>query len=281
MISILELASETPTSQPAWWQLLIAAIGGGVIVKLLDVLYLEIRRVLERRTTVEDFVQSKLDPILKAADELVGKVYALAQEDFLSITDRLSPSVRDDRDINLSSTLYLFVQLWGTIEILRRESLYVRLASSPSGGKLTGFIRCLESRRVRLVVRARQRALGESLIVDGPRGLRLMGYSEFMTLLSRDKVVEAWIMPLAEQLIETKHGSREGQKSRRQLVLQYALILHAMIDTLDSAHTTTKDRPPQTTKLAPLTQRGLRSRVFPVYLSFVKEIGRYTGAERR
>ena len=67
-----------------WIDLLIAAIGGGVIVKLLDIAYQELRRHFDRSQSAKQFVNENLDPVLKAADELVGKLCSLAKDDFRS-----------------------------------------------------------------------------------------------------------------------------------------------------------------------------------------------------
>ena len=53
----------------------------------------------ERKITSERFIDEHLDPLLKSADELVGKLLSLAQEDFQSIYDvdplagRISPAL--------------------------------------------------------------------------------------------------------------------------------------------------------------------------------------------
>jgi hypothetical protein len=44
-----------------WFKLLTAAFGGGLIVKVLDILYQEIRRVLERSQSARRFVDEHLD----------------------------------------------------------------------------------------------------------------------------------------------------------------------------------------------------------------------------
>ena len=48
--------------------------------------YQEVRRGSERRRTARRFVDEHLDPVLKAADELVGKLRSLAMADFKMVT---------------------------------------------------------------------------------------------------------------------------------------------------------------------------------------------------
>lgn len=249
---------------------------GGLTVKVADIAYQEVQRRREKRTTVEEFVQSQLDPVLKAADELVGKVYSLTSEDFKTIPDRLNTQDRrTHQNVDLANVLYLFAQFWATVEILRRESIYVRMAESASGEKLTSFLDCLESRPVRMVVRARQRAIGEMLIVVDREKLRPMGFSEFMAALGGATDLSEWLEPLMDVIVKAKHGSRTERPGKTQRLLQYALVLHALVDDLDPGHTTTSARPPLTGKILPKTAKALKYRVFAVYLPFVKRSERY------
>lgn len=275
--TLLIAAAETaPQTGPSWLEPLVAGAIGGLIVKGADIAYQEIQRRREKQSTVEEFVQTQLDPLLKAADELVGKVYSLTGEDFKTIPPELDPKDRrTHQNLDLANVLYLFGQFWATVEILRRESIYVRLAESPSGKKLTKFLDCLESRPMRMVVRARQRAVGEMLIVVDREKLRPMGFSEFMVALAGATDLSEWLDPLTDLVVNAKHGSRTERPAKTQRLLQYALVLHALVDDLDPEHTTTSRRPPLTGKILPKTAKALRYRVFPIYLPFVTNSERY------
>jgi hypothetical protein len=273
LLAATETAGET---DPSWLEPLVAGAIGGLVVKGADIAYQEIQRRREKKSTVEEFVQTQLDPLLKAADELVGKVYSLTGEDFKTIPPHLDKNDRrTHQNIDLANVLYLFGQFWATVEILRRESIYVRLAESPSGKKLTKFLDCLESRPMRMVVRARQRAVGEMLIVADRGKLRPMGFSEFMVALAGGTGLSEWLDPLTDLVVKAKHGSRTERPVKTQRLLQYALVLHALIDDLDPEHTTTSKRPPLTSRIPPRTAKALRYRVFPVYLPFVRDSARY------
>jgi len=104
-----------------WARVFAAAIGGGFVVKLLDIVYLEFLRRDETRQSATKFVDQHLDPLLKAADELVGKLLSLGREDFQSLAN-----VSDDAPFSHSdfgSTAYLIARLWAQIEILRQQAL--------------------------------------------------------------------------------------------------------------------------------------------------------------
>lgn len=267
---------EVASAGPAWLQLLLAAVAGGLVVKLLDLFYAEVRRRSEVASSIEEFAQKHADPLLKAADELLGKLYSLAEEDFRSIPPTLDSKIESDADITLSNIAYLFCQMWASIEMLRRESLYVRLAASTSGRQLTEFIRCLESRRVRLVDRARQRALGETLLGYKDNKSGVMGFRHFTEQLEETKLRETWLAPLLMTLMASNTGAPRGRRQARQRLLRYAVVLHALTDTLDTEHTTTRDRPSQPNKLTVETRRDLTFRIFRLYLPFVSETSKYT-----
>lgn len=105
-----------------WLQLLTAALGGGFVVKTLDILYQEVVRRIERASTAKQFVDDHLDPILKAADELVGKLRSLAENDFRDLRGSRADLVRFDSP-NFGSVLFLFAVFWAQVEIYRREGL--------------------------------------------------------------------------------------------------------------------------------------------------------------
>jgi hypothetical protein len=78
-----------------------------------------------------------------------------------------------------------------------------------------------------------------------------------------------WFSPLARALSRLNHS---GAKQR---LLTYGVILHALIDTLDSKHLVTRERPGWPNKLTTKTKRELKFRVFRQYLKFVNEPERY------
>jgi hypothetical protein len=60
-------------------------------------------------------------------------------------------------------------------------------------------------------------------------------------------------------------------------VLQYGVIVQALIDTLDPHHHTTRWRPGYPNKLSRRAKRELIGRVFGLYLQKVKHVEKYTG----
>ena len=99
-------------AETGWFQLLTAALGGGLTVKVLDIIYQEIRSWSERSRTAEQFVDKHLDPLLKAADELVGKLRSLAESDFKELAT-VEPDTKILNSADFSSILFLFARFLG------------------------------------------------------------------------------------------------------------------------------------------------------------------------
>jgi hypothetical protein len=252
----------------SWLQLFAAALGGGVTVKAIDIIYQEVRRRQDTTQTARKFVDEHLDPLLKAADEVVGKLHSLAINDFKTLAGR-EMSLNPITDNDFGSLLYLFSRFWARIEILKQEGLSVAISKDERGARLQSFFACLESRRVRIVDRISQRAIGELLIKPAPDYLRNLGYVEFVRALETNEDTRRWLAPLAAVL------GRTANTADRQRLLLYGVVVHAMIDTLDPTHSVTSERPSYPVKLIDKTRKDLKYRVFGVYLRFVSGTAKY------
>jgi hypothetical protein len=250
-------------------ELITAAITGGLGAKLLDLLHDEWKRRAGERRSAGKVVDQYLDPILKSADELVGKVRSLALEDFRP----LRRSVTSGDQIELIGTVYLFADFWSRLQILRAQGEFVVLGASANGRKLQSFIRALESRRIRLVGRTIQRAIGESLVRKDDRS-RSISLAEFLEL-AQTATLKQLLVPLQELLSNPHHTAN------RQRVLAYGAVVHALIDHLDPRHRVTRLRTGWGNKLTKRTRSELFFRVFREYLPFVHSPERYTKSPRK
>lgn len=257
-------------AEVSWWQMIGAALGGGFTVKVLDIIYQEIRKRVDKSDAAEKFVDQHLDPLLKASDELVGKLRSLADEDFKTIKDVTA----DDQSLqshDFGGLLFLFARFYAQVEIIRREGMSVAMSQDDRGLKLQKIFDCLESRRVRILARINQRAIGEATLTEkGP-----MTYVQFVAAFEAGDPIKRWIMPLATFLARMEHTKE------RQTLLQYATVLHAMIDTLDPKRTVTRNRPSIEHKLTAETWKDLNYRVFGVYLKFVDDRRKYIGPPKK
>jgi hypothetical protein len=251
-----------------WWNLFAAALGGGATAKILEVIYGEARDWFRQRSSSARIISTSLEPLLKSSDELVAKLRSLSEQDFLPIR-AADPS--DLQDTDFSGVVFLFVQFWSWIEIFRLQSFDNEMGRSKTGRRLTAFFDCLESRRVRLVDRISQRAVGEAAIARN----RPANFVEFVRLYESDEYLRRWLKPLVAVLANL------NKVEQRQRVLQYYVVLHAMIDTLDQKHLITRNRPATPNKLSKNSWRDLEYRVFGVYLKFVKHRSKYIGPPKR
>lgn len=257
-----------------WSTLLTAAFSGGVAVKLLDYGVEWIKSRHQSKKTAEDVVNAHLDPLLKAADEIVGKTCSLAERDFTPLIHQEGAITSQDINPDLMGLMYLYAKLWSRIEILERDALGVSIANDERGVQLKNFLACLGSQRIRLVDRVHQKAIGEITTTALNNGtLRTIGVVEFTDRVLNDETAKSWIAPLYA-LLSSVHI-----KARRQRLLVYGVVIHALIDELDPAYHTTHPRPTYPHKLSRESKRGIRYRVFKVYLKRNRGFERYINEE--
>ena len=203
------------------WQLIVTYFTGVVTTPLLQramgSVMTEARKRWEGSVAARRVVATQLDPLLKAADELHGKLRSLGEQDFREFRTMPAADLQRFDLVNLCSTLYLFAQFWARLEILRRESFHADLARNRHGKMLLRFLRCLESRRVRLVDRAWQRAIGESVIVRAISQADVVSFKAFVEQYDTIPALRGWVQPLEEVLRQTKFPRA------RQRVLQYGV----------------------------------------------------------
>jgi len=186
---------------------LVALATGGGLLKLAQWIWPELKSWWSGRKSALGLLDQRLDPLLKAAEELVGKLRHLAVSDFKEVIG-LDNSVVAEQDhlVLITYNSYLFAQFWAQMQILRVEGAYGKLARTKKGKRLIQFIRSLEARRIRQIDRARQRGIGESIIDE--TGGRPISYYRFYESYCRDPRIRAWFHPLVEALVNaTAHRS--------------------------------------------------------------------------
>ncbi len=252
----------------SWGALLTAGISGGLAVKLLELGFQSLSAWRKDNRESTKSVDTNLEPLLHAADELVGKLRSLAEQDFIPVRDADAANLDD---VAFASVVYLFVQFWSEFQIVRFRGLSTAIASSGRGKQTQAFLNCLESRSIRLIDRISQRAVGEAALLDG----RTMNFVEFMKAYDADPYMRRWLEPLTAVLSDVR------RTSTRQRILQYYTVIHSLVDTLDKHHLVTKKRPAAPNKLNTKSWRDLNFRVFDVYLPFVKDREKYIGPPNR
>jgi predicted DCC family thiol-disulfide oxidoreductase YuxK len=181
---------------------------------------------------------------------------------YVTLPKKVEPLDNND----LSGLIFLFARFWAHIEIIKREGLSVAISEDKRGKRLQDYLDCLESRRVRLIDRTGQRAIAETSLVNSAPKL-----IAFVQQASTDPHTVRWLEPLKAILVQGWHTTE------KQKLLQYAAVLHSMIDTLDEKHLVTRKRPAIPNKLSQRSWRDLNYRVFGLYLKFVKDREKYLG----
>ena len=246
------------------------ALGGGFTVKILDIVYLEIRRRFDRKSTARQFVDDSLDPLLKAADELSGKLRSLAMDDFTTLRQRHRHVEHD-----FLSLLYLLAHFWGNQEVFRRRGLSISIEQDRRGRKLIAFVRCLESRKVRIIPRSSQRAIGELMLTSDDGVLEPIPFFQFVRRFEKEGEVQRWMEPVVSVLHQLDHTSI------RQRLLVYGVVVQSMIDTLDPHHHVSRPSAGYARKLSKKSWRDLKYRIFAEYLTFVRKPERFLGPPKR
>jgi hypothetical protein len=248
------------------WGTISSLISGGAILKGIEFCWGAYGRRRDKKRTAKEFVDTHLSPLLKSADELMGKLHSLVKRDF---TD-LNFAANDPKRLALP---YLFARFWAQIEIIRQEGLSVSLTEESRGERLISFLDCLESEGARIVDRTGQRAIGEITLESRDGVWPLRSFTSFVSLIENDSNSARWLKPLEEAITP-------GPQTNYQRLAHYGVVLNAMIDDLDPDHHVTHKRPPYTNKLSKKTWTDLKFRVFGTYLKFVKKPERYYGPKR-
>jgi len=103
----------------SWFELASAAFTGGIVVKLLDIIYSEYKRRTAKSSSAKELLGRHIDPIMKSADELLGKLLSLAKEDFQPLyeNDQKGLTVRSG-EVQVGYVVYLEVlNRWRTLDL--------------------------------------------------------------------------------------------------------------------------------------------------------------------
>jgi hypothetical protein len=178
--------------------------------------------------------------------------------------------------VRKTAAVFYVVQFWARLQLLKLETGYVALAAGPAGPRLQKFMERLESRSLRLVDRAWQRAAGEAILVSDGGARRPMNLFEFTGKYQSDEQFRAWFTPLSDLFVTTGKNKRS-----RQRILKYGSVVHALIDTQDPKHVVTTQRDPWPHKLSRAVRKELAYGTFKEHLTFVDEPEKYFAGKKK
>lgn len=203
---------------------------GGLIWEGIRFFLPDVKRFFQKRIDAKKAFYENLDPILKSAGELLGKIESLAKEDFATFI-RPEKSNSANPEHNQIYICYLFAQFWAQFEYLRLESQYVSFSENKKGLQLLKFIDTIESREYRILDRSYQRIIGEGLMTSDKQKFRILTLKEFIDKNNETgSNLKEWTNHLHIFL------SSSDNKDRRQKVLIFGILILALINHFDPKH---------------------------------------------
>jgi hypothetical protein len=201
----------------------------------------KLRRSLDDRSRQRAMVQRYQEPLARAVFDLQSRLWNILRQSFLQAyaSDLESREWLYARD----STVWLFAQYFGWVEIVRREIQFIPFGEDDQSRQLQMALEqvarvCSTDTWINdgafQVYRSEQRALGELVITDGHDAegkarTSCMGFAAFRAALEdSESSVARWFAPLQADITAAAHNGA-GQTRVRQL--QHALI--DLVEILD------------------------------------------------
>jgi len=246
-----------------------ALISGGVIWEGFKFFYPDLKQLITAKANAKRVLYENLDPILKAANELFGKLESLAHEDFSTFINTKN-STSNNPEHNRKYILYLFSQFWAQLESLRLLSQYTSLSRTKKGAQLLMFIDTMESKKYRVLDRSIQRILGECLLTSREQKFKVMTLKEFLDEIEKsDSSLSKWSRKLEDTLIVV------DDHAKRQRILRFGVIVNAFIEHFDPRHKTVRNREIYKNKLSRKSNEIIKNHLLTDYLPFLENKERY------
>ena len=248
-----------------WVNTLATLASGSALWEGIKFFYPNLTREIKTYREAHKNLYESIDPILKAADELYGKMISIANEDFSTFTNK-GNSAAKDIDLNRKYVYYLFAQFFAQLEYIRMKSQYSSISKIKRGRELLKFIETYESRTFRLVDRSIQRMILESLIINSTGSYRVMSLSQFyINIHDASSKSNVWIKKIEDKLLKT------NDKEERQSVLVFGVIVAAMINHFDPKSSIVRSREVYKNKLSHHSKTKINKILLTAYLPFVKK----------
>jgi hypothetical protein len=177
---------------------------------------------LAARREAKAVLATHREPVLAAAYELQSRLHNILSNRF--VEDFILGSKAGKQDAAVSSTLYVFAQFFGWLEIIRRQVQFLRFPKDAETREVSRILFDIgetflssEDGRQFMIWRVEQRGLGERMIVTVDGKPACMGYAQF---LDHRATMEEWLGPLERDLKEIGEGGRERLTKIQHLLLE-------------------------------------------------------------
>ncbi|WP_279204631.1 lysogenic protein [Obesumbacterium proteus] len=168
------------------------------------------------------------EPFINAAIDLQSRIFNILKLGFFQ-TYYISGTERQ-KNYAVNNTVYLLAQLFAWVEAVRCELQFIDLDDDHKTRLLSelqhNIYSTMQSDRFEpalMVFAGEQRALGERMLKTSEKGVRCIGYGEF---LSNDLLIkDPFIQILVEDITKLAEGSQKAD-------MRLASLHHALIDVL-------------------------------------------------
>ncbi|MCG3113721.1 MAG: hypothetical protein MCM46_18105 [Candidatus Manganitrophus sp. SB1] len=185
-------------------------------------------RRLEREKTVSRY----REPLARAAHDLQSRLYNILAQGFIGLY--AENRTERERSYVLNNTVYLIAQYFAWTEIIRRDIQHIDLGTEEETTKLARLqdntYRLWQTDRFGSLFRVfagEQRAIGERMIIETPRGPECIGYSAFLDQNLSEKE------PLLNALREDVRGCSASLEEARPRLIAIQNVLIDLLDFLD------------------------------------------------
>lgn len=157
-----------------------------------------------KKNEAEAMISKYREPLVNAAYELQGRLFNIAQLNFLKLF--YQNGNEREKQYAIENTVYVIAQYFGWSEIIRRDVQFLDLGEAEA----TKQLRVLQDyicnlfldsalENVLRIFRGDQRAIGELMIITTPSGgVTCMGYAQFFQ--KREPDFQYWFEPLRKDI---------------------------------------------------------------------------------
>ncbi len=210
----------------------IIAIWGQSRVRRLEASLALQKAEADRRAETERTAQRFSQPLGRAAYDLQSRIFNITKSSFLNAY--LENGEERTHSYAIKNTLFLIAQYFAWTELVRREIQFIDLGVDDKTRQLSALQDSIYSiwqtdkhGPLLRIFAGEQRAIGERIIREGPRGPECMGYASFLDFFDscKDPLLHAVETDVAAL------GANLAQALPRIVALQHALI--DLLDFLD------------------------------------------------
>lgn len=179
----------------------------------------------ERMSDHERIIARYREPLGHAAYDLQSRLFNILKQDLI---DRyVNQGDERSRSYVINNTTFLIAQYFAWTEIIRKEIQFIDLGENEPTRRLARLRDNIFSlwqtssfHPLLRVFAGEQRAIGENMIVEGPRGPECMGYAKFLN--NAASIEDTLVAALKSDILQLKTSLPAARP--RLVALQHALI---------------------------------------------------------